>query len=292
MYVLLQLIGIAAAMIGEQWLRSPRSWHAWAIAGLVLIAVLDHVSGFLLAGGLFALAGLRRDAFVWRWRLAVTGAAALWLPLWGPSFLEQRHLRWSSWMPRTTLGGIAQTVSRQLVFVEGVAPFVLLAVIVGGVCLVRRDNTLGRLWIACGVLPFAAASVIGIFEGFLFDRTLSVAAWAPPLADRVPRGRGVPALAYGSARRSRSVPCSWPSPIRPRSSRSSSGTTTCRSSGSSRSRSPATSSRYDPSVREARELEDRRTRRPAGGADEGRGHPGVIRVCASATVFRRGGCGC
>ena len=27
-----------------------------------------------------------------------------------------------------------------------------------------------------------AAAIIGLFDGFLFDRTLSVAAWAPPLA--------------------------------------------------------------------------------------------------------------
>ena len=182
MYALLQLVGVAAAVIGERWLRTPRPWHAWAISGLVLVAVFDHVQGFLLAAGLLALAGARRDREAWRWRVGLCAAGALWALVWGPSFLEQRNLRWSSWMPRTTVGGIADTVSRQLVFAEGVAPIVFVAVLLGGVCLVRSDRLLGRLWIACGVVPFALASVIGLFEGFLFDRTLSIAAWAPPLA--------------------------------------------------------------------------------------------------------------
>ena len=182
MYALLQLIGVAAAVIGEQWLRAPRAWHAWAISALVLVAVFDHVQGFLLAAGLFALAGARRDREAWRWRIGLFAAGALWLLVWGPSFLEQRNLRWSSWMPRTTFGGIADTVTRQLVYAEGVAPIVFVVVLLGGVCLLRSDRVLGRLWIACGVVPFALASVIGLFEGFLFDRTLSIAAWAPPLA--------------------------------------------------------------------------------------------------------------
>jgi hypothetical protein len=182
MYALLQLTGVAAAVVAERWLRVPQRWHAWAIGGLVLVSVFDHVQGFLLAAGLLALAGVRRDGQAWRWRIAIGAAAAVWLPLWGPSFLEQRHLRWSSWMPRTSLSGIADTVSRQLTFVEGVAPFVFAAVVIGGVVLVRRDRVLGRLWLACGVVPFAIAAVIGLFEGFLFDRTLSIAAWAPPLA--------------------------------------------------------------------------------------------------------------
>ena len=140
------------------------------------------MQGFLLAAGLVALAGARRDRQAWRWRVGVGAAGALWLLAWGPSFLEQRHLRWSSWIPRTTLGGIAETVSRQLVSATVVAPIVFVAVLLGGVCLVRSDRALGRLWIACGVVPFVLASVIGVFEGFLFDRTLSIAAWAPPLA--------------------------------------------------------------------------------------------------------------
>ena len=31
MYALLQLIGVAAAVVGDHWLRAPRPWHAWAI---------------------------------------------------------------------------------------------------------------------------------------------------------------------------------------------------------------------------------------------------------------------
>jgi len=182
MYALLQLIGVAAAMVGERWLQRPQPWHAWVISGLVLIAVFDQVQGFLLAAGLFALAGVGRNREAWRWRLGVCAPVVPWAVLWGPSFLEQRHLQWSSWMPRTTLSGIAMTVSRQIVFAHGVETIVFAAVAIGGICLVRSDRVVGKLWLACGVVPFALAAMIGLFQGFLFDRTLTIAAWASPLA--------------------------------------------------------------------------------------------------------------
>ena len=182
MYALLQLLGIAAAVIGENWLRAPQRWHPWAVGLLVVVAVFDHVSGFLLAAGLFALAGARRDRDAWRWRFGICAAVAIWIPVWGPSFLEQRHLPWSAWMPRTSVDAVADTVSRHVVFADGVELIVFAAVIVGGVLLVRGDRVLGRLWMACGVVPFALAALVGFFEGLMFDRTLTVASWAAPLA--------------------------------------------------------------------------------------------------------------
>ena len=182
MYALLQLLGVAAAIITEQWLRAPARWHAWAIGAVLLVALFDHVSGALLGAGLLAVAGLRRDRDAWRWRFVVTGAGLVWLVVWGPVMLDQLGGQWASWIPRTTPLGFAQTVSRQITLAEAVAPFVLAAVIGGGVVLCRRDRVLGRLWLALGVLPFALAAVIGVFASFLFDRTLTLASWAPLLA--------------------------------------------------------------------------------------------------------------
>jgi hypothetical protein len=96
--------------------------------------------------------------------------------------VDQLGGQWASWIPRTTPLGFAQTVSRQVTLAEAVAPLMLAAVIAGGVVLWRRDRVLGRLWLALGVLPFALAAVIGVFASFLFDRTLTLASWAPLLA--------------------------------------------------------------------------------------------------------------
>jgi hypothetical protein len=59
---------------------------------------------------------------------------------------------------------------------------VTVAVGVGGWVIWRRDRPLGRVWVACGALPFGLAAVIGLVSPFLLDRTLTVAAWAPALA--------------------------------------------------------------------------------------------------------------
>ncbi len=68
MYAELELIGVATVVLADAWLRRPRRWHAPALAALVLTGLLTHVSMFLLAAGLVALAGRRHDRAAWRWR--------------------------------------------------------------------------------------------------------------------------------------------------------------------------------------------------------------------------------
>jgi uncharacterized membrane protein len=182
MYALLQLLGVASAIVAESWLRRPASWHAWALGGLVLLALLDHVSGFLLGAGLLLLAGTRGDREAWRWRGAIVGAGAVWLVLWGPSFVDQVSGSDTNWIPRTTPGGFMEVVARHVVFTEAWAPLVFLAVVAGGVLLTRSDRRLGRVWWCAGAVPFVLAGFLGIFSPFLFDRTLSLSSWAPPLA--------------------------------------------------------------------------------------------------------------
>ena len=67
----------------------------------------------------------------------------------------------------------------------------------GAVVLVRADRILGRTWCALGALPFALAALIGAFTPFLFDRSLTLSAWAVPLA--------VAFLVGASVERSRSL---------------------------------------------------------------------------------------
>jgi hypothetical protein len=182
MYALLQLVGVLALVLADGWVRTPRRWHATALAALLVVACFDHVSALLLAGGLLVLPGLRRDADAWRWRAAVALATVVWAAVWGPSFLDQASHDWAAWIPPTSPDGIARAIGGQLTGVAGLRTLLAVAVVAGGVALWRRDNRLGWIWVCLGALPFVAAAVIGAFSPFLLDRTLSVAAWAPALA--------------------------------------------------------------------------------------------------------------
>jgi uncharacterized membrane protein len=182
MYALLELLGVAAAVVAERWLRRPERWHALVVGGVLLVALFDHVSGFLMAAGLLAVAGARRDREAWRWRVALVVPALVWAVAWGPAFLEQRRVGYAEWIARTTVGGLADVVTRQLTITDSLAPVVFAAVLAGGACLWRRERTLARVWLCGGALPFALAAVIGLFTGFLIERALTVASWAPPLA--------------------------------------------------------------------------------------------------------------
>lgn len=183
MYALLELLGVAAAVLAERWLgdTAPR-WSAWAAGGIVALALFDHVSGFLLAGGMLAVAGFRTDRRAWEWRTGVMGALGLWAAAWGTSFVHQAGGDWVGWIPRTSPTTFAEAVSGQLTDVEPLAWIILVGVVAGGWCLRRADRRLGHVWLAVGALPFAAAAMIGLASPFLIDRALMVASWAPPLA--------------------------------------------------------------------------------------------------------------
>jgi len=182
MYAVLQLLGIGAAIIAERWLRAPRSWHSWALASILLVALFDHVSGLLLGFGLVVLAGLRRDVEAWRLRVLVGAAGLVWAVLWFPNLLQQLDHSWSDWVPRTSPTGVARAIGEHVVTVRGANWVLTVAVVAGGVVLARQDARLGRLWLALGVVPFVGAAVVGIGSAFLLPRTLTLASWAPMLA--------------------------------------------------------------------------------------------------------------
>ena len=191
MYALMQLLGVAAAVLSDSWLQRPMRWHPWVLALVVTLAVFDHVSGFFLAAGVFAVAELRTDARAWKWRAAIVGSVVVWAVAWGPTFLDQRRLPYSSWMPRTSFDAVADVVAMQLTDVAALAVVVLAAFLVGGWLLLRREGTLGRVWLWCGALPFLLASLAGVFEGVLWDRSLTCASWAVPLAVAATLGAAV-----------------------------------------------------------------------------------------------------
>jgi hypothetical protein len=182
MYAELELIGVGAAVLTDAWLRRPRRWHAPALAVLVLLGLLTHVSMFLLAGGLVAAAGLRRDHSAWRWRFAILVGGVGWAVLWGPSFLTQARGGHSDWIPRTTLDRAVHTFGSLVSNDARLHVFALVAVAAGVVVVWRRDARLGRVLVCCAVVPAGLAAVTGLFEPVLLDRTLTVAAWGPAVA--------------------------------------------------------------------------------------------------------------
>jgi hypothetical protein len=183
MYAILELLGVAAAVLAERWLAddAPR-WCAWAVGGLVAVALFDHASGFLLAAGAFAVAGVRVDRRAWEWRVAIGAAVLLWAVVWGSSFADQAGNDWVGWIPRTSPTSFARAVSGQVTDVEPLAWLVLAGVLAGAWCLWRADPTLARVWAAVGAVPFLVAAAIGVVSPFLIDRAVTVASWAPALA--------------------------------------------------------------------------------------------------------------
>lgn len=182
MYAELELVGVAAAVLAEAWLRSPRRWHPPALGTLVLVGLLLHVQMFLLAGGLLALAGLRRDRAAWLWRAAIAAGGLGWAVLWGPSFLVQSRGGHSDWIPRTTPYGILHTFGRLVTFDSRYQGVVLVAAIAGAIVVGRRDRHLARVLVCCSFVPIALAAALGTVYPVLLDRALTVTSWGPLLA--------------------------------------------------------------------------------------------------------------
>ena len=182
MYVLLELLGVAAAIVADRWLGDdPPRWCTWVAGGLVAVALFDHVSGFLLAAGMIAVASFRTDrrgGAACRHRRRVPRCGR-WC---GGRRSRNRPVVTGSVGSPERRCRASRGVSGQLTDVEPLALLVLAGVVAGGVCLWRDDRRLGHVWLAVGAVPFLAAAVIGIVSPFLIDRAVTVASWAPPLA--------------------------------------------------------------------------------------------------------------
>ena len=183
MYAELELLGVGIAMLATNWHSKPRRWHAPALAALVLIGLLTHVSMFLLAVGLFALPGRRVDREAWRWRGAIVLAGFGWALIWGSTFLTQAGGGHSSWIGTTTVTGLESAIGRMITMEPALAVASVIGIVCGGALLWRRrDLDLGRIWWCCFAIPVAVSVVAGLFEPVVVDRTFTLMAWAPCLA--------------------------------------------------------------------------------------------------------------
>jgi hypothetical protein len=182
MYGVMELIGVAVAVVADSWLRAPRRRDPYAVGGLVAVGLLTHVSMLLLVVGLLMIAGRRRDGDAWRWRAGVGAGTALWAVLWGPSFVVQSRGGHSSWIPHTTASRFFDTIA-QLVTLRSELGIVVFAGVVAGIVVARRrDATLATVLLGCFAVPVVLAGVIGLRAPVLLDRTFTVVAWGPLLA--------------------------------------------------------------------------------------------------------------
>ncbi len=182
MYAELELLGVAAAMMATTWRSRPRRWHVPALAALVLVGLLTHVSMFLLAAGLFLVPGRRTDRDAWWWRGAIVSGVLGWALVWGPTFLVQARGGHSSWIAPTTVSGLATAIGRSVTFEPALAGVAALATIAGGGLIWRRDRSLGWVWVCCFAVPIGVAALAGLFAPVVLDRTFTLMAWAPCLA--------------------------------------------------------------------------------------------------------------
>ena len=200
MYAELELIGVAAAVLVDAWIRGPRRWHAPLAGVLTAIVLLTHTSGLLLAPGLLLVPGSRTDRDAWSWRAAIGTGALVWMVLWGRVFLVQAHGHHSSWIPRSTLTRAVSTMASLVSPIDAVALLAVGALAVGGVLIVRgRDRAIARTWLCLFVLPVTLAIVLGRFSPVLLDRTLTLFAWGAPFAIAVVLDAVIPRTIADSA---------------------------------------------------------------------------------------------
>ncbi len=182
MYAGLVLVGVLVAVVADRWLARPTRGRSLAAGALLVVALLLHTSGFILAAGVFLLPGLRRDEDAWWWRGCVVGAVAVWAALWATRFMDQLHGKGHAPIPLATPSSVITTLNG-LVGGDGRARvLVALLVIAGLIILWRRDARLGQVALCCFAVPFVLAVGIGAFRPFLLDRTLALTSWAPFVA--------------------------------------------------------------------------------------------------------------
>ena len=181
MYAVLALLGVITAAAASRWLEGGGRRWAVVAAASTTVALLTHASGLLLAAGLLALPGLRRDREAWWWRLSIVAGVAVWAVAWGPAFVDQAR-RPPSWIPFATPATIAEAVNGTVDLYDRLAIPVLIGIVAGGWLLVRNHPRLGRVWLCGFALPVSLAAAAGIHHHVLLPRTLAVCAWGPALA--------------------------------------------------------------------------------------------------------------
>jgi hypothetical protein len=182
MYAIVILAGTVVAAVTERWLERPRSRWAVVAAAALFVGSLAHTSVLLLAMGALFVPGRRTDRPAWVWRAAAAVAVLAWLVVWGPSFLREREVERASWIPFTSFRTAAEAIAGQVSLYNGLAVLIALAVVAGGVVLVRDRPRLGRVWLCLFAAPAAVEILLGLRAHLLLPRSLAFAAWAPVVA--------------------------------------------------------------------------------------------------------------
>jgi uncharacterized membrane protein len=181
-YGLLVLVGVAAAVTADHWLRRPQSRQVWLVAALLTVGELMHLSAVLLALGLLAIPGLRRDRAAWQWRAGIAGASTVFVLLWLPALIDQSHSTASHWIPFTNWTWLSGTVNELVDYFTPVAGLVCAAVLFGGLLLRAQDRALGRVWWCCVGIPIGVAAMAGLRVHLVQPRLFAVVSWGPALA--------------------------------------------------------------------------------------------------------------
>jgi mannosyltransferase len=179
MYGLLELLGVSAAAAAERWWATGRRGWLGAAGAAAVAASFTHALGFLVLGGLGALAGLRRDRAAWETRAVATGGLALYALTWLRTTLG---LRDASLYERVTLDSFLVTVNEMVAPVPANRYVVVALIVAGGIALVRRGGTDGRVWAAAFALPLLAAAAASVRVPVFIPKSVVVLGWGVPLA--------------------------------------------------------------------------------------------------------------
>ena len=179
MYGLLTLLGVVAAAACWRWLGRPtRGWAALA-AVAALAAALSHASGLVLLPGLLLLPGLRRDRDAWEWRAAIVAAGSVFLVLWGS--VLARGSRGTTYHSYTTLGNVSISLNEMVAAVPSNRLIMLPLLMLGVAAVIATDRRMGRVLVCAGLVPAAAALVIGFKEPIILPKTFVVVGWVVPV---------------------------------------------------------------------------------------------------------------
>jgi mannosyltransferase len=181
MYAAMVLVGLAAAVLAERWLRGSERKISLAAGGVLAAGLFLHVSAFLLAAGLLLVPGRRTDREAWWWRGSVLAALALWAALWGPSFSTQSQSGHTSFVA-VTPSSVLDTLARLTGAPPALGPVVLVVVVAGGAVLWQRHPRVGVVFVTCFAVPFALGLLVGLRNPFLYERSFAFASWAPLVA--------------------------------------------------------------------------------------------------------------
>lgn len=180
MYSLVMLLGVAAAVIADRWLRRPTGKLAGAVALVGLLAVLSHSAAIPAVASMGLLPGLRRDRAAWVYRGWMGISFLVWAALWGPAFADQSGAASDPgyWVPTTSFSWL-ETVGGALISARSALIHVSFAVLLLAIAaLLARRDSVSRVALFSFVVPFGVLAIAGLELRLLLPRSLAFGAWA------------------------------------------------------------------------------------------------------------------